>query len=91
MRTVDAEKTAQLYEMLTPSSSTMSPSLHARRVCRQNTREPMSMPWLADPLASSTHPSSMATSSPIRIFPGCRSTTFVPKLTFRPHAPRTHG
>ena len=41
--------------------------------------------------ASSTHPSSMTTSLPIRILCGWRNVTSAPKNTLRPHAPSSHG
>ena len=49
------------------------------------------MPRFVSPLASIRQLSSMTTSSPMRILCGCRSTTFCPKTTLRPHEPSSSG
>jgi hypothetical protein len=70
----------------------MSPFLHDKIVfLPMKTPVPMLMPRLPEPFASSRQLSSITTSLPMRILCGCRRTTFCPKTTLRPHAPRSIG
>ena len=87
-----AEKTSQLKPTFAPSATSISPFLHDRMLfLPTKTPLPIVMPRLPSPFASIRQLSSITTLSPIRILWGCLSTTFWPKMTFRPQAPRSDG
>ena len=53
-----------------------------------NTPSPRRMPRFVEPFASSVERSSSTTPSPRKILEGCRSVTWRPITTPRPHAPK---